>query len=121
MKKFGKAVSILVVLAMTVTVAPLAACGDPKPDPKPDVGGVSRITVKTDDAKTVYEIGETFSAEGVVVTAFMDDGEQKTVSVADCTVSSPDMSQAGKKSVTVTYGGQSANYMITVNATKTHE
>ncbi|MCI8613330.1 MAG: hypothetical protein HFE48_06505 [Clostridia bacterium] len=121
MKKFGKAVSILVVLAMTMTVALLAACGDPKPDPKPDVGGVARITVKTDDAKTVYEIGETFSAEGVVVTAFMDDGEQKTVSVADCTVSSPDMTQAGKKSVTVTYGGKSANYMITVNAPKAHE
>ena len=66
---------------------------------------------------TTFEVGDTFSYEGLVVTAHYSDSTSAVVT--GFTVSSPDMSTAGSKTVTVSYteGGvtKTATYQITVN------
>lgn len=76
------------------------------------------ITLDTSDAPTTFNVGDTFSYEGLSVTANYDDGTDDIVTPTS--VSTPNMSTAGQKTVTVTYteGGvtKTATYTITVNA-----
>lgn len=76
------------------------------------------IILDTSDAPTTFNVGDTFSYEGLSVTANYDDGSDDIVTPTS--VSTPSMSTAGQKTVTVTYteGGvtKTANYTITVNA-----
>jgi hypothetical protein len=76
------------------------------------------ITVTTLPAKTTYVAGETFTPAGMAVTANYNDGSQTTVTGYG--LSSPDMSTAGTKTVTVSYtdGGvtKTATFQITVVA-----
>ncbi|GEM_PF-543919 len=76
------------------------------------------ITLDTSDAPTTFNVGDTFSYEGLSVTANYDDGTDDIVSPTS--VSTPNMSTAGEKTVTVSYtkGGvtKTATYTITVNA-----
>lgn len=71
---------------------------------------VSSITIKTLLTKTLYAVGETFSLDGLVIEAIMSDGSKKIVT--DWTTTMPDMSTAGKKTITITYseGGGTASY-----------
>lgn len=66
---------------------------------------------------TTFEVGDTFSYEGLVVTAHYSD--LTSAAVTGFTVSSPDMSTAGTKTITVSYteGGvtKTATYQITVS------
>ena len=68
--------------------------------------------------KTSFEIGDTFSYEGLVVTAHYNNKADEVVT--GYTVSSPDMSTTGTKTVTVTYVEEevtkTATYQITVTA-----
>lgn len=76
------------------------------------------ITLDTSDAPTTFNVGDTFSYEGLNVTANYDDGTDDIVTPTS--VSTPDLSSAGQKTVTVSYteGGvtKTATYTITVNA-----
>lgn len=64
--------------------------------------------------KLKYKDGESFNSSGLVVTAIYDDGtDQKTTSY---TLSTPDMSTAGTKTITVTSQGQTATFDILVIA-----
>lgn len=76
------------------------------------------ITLNTSDAPTTFNVGDTFSYEGLSVTANYDDGTDNIVTPTS--VSTPTMSSAGQKTVTVSYteGGvtKTATYTITVNA-----
>ena len=69
--------------------------------------------------KTEFNVGEAFTHDTAVVTATYSDNTTKDVS-ASATFSSPDMTEAGTKEVTVTYteGGvtKTASYEITVSA-----
>lgn len=71
------------------------------------------LTVATAPDKTVYTIGDTFDTTGMTVTAVTETSGTKTIDVtsAMCDV---DMSSAGEKSVTVSYGGQTATVDVTV-------
>ena len=64
----------------------------------------SSISVNTDGAKTVYEQGEMFSADGLVVTAQLWNGGTRVLSSSEYTVSAPSMNSVGPKTITVTYG-----------------
>lgn len=75
---------------------------------------VTGITLKTDGVKKEYFVGDTFSSDGVKVTATYNDGTSGEVT--GFTVSKPDMSSAGSKEVTVSYGGATAKYNVTVTA-----
>ena len=78
---------------------------------------LQEITLDTSAAKLFYEAGETFTAEGLIVTAKMSDNTTKTIEIAECELSVPDMSVEGEKKVTVTYMGKSAEFTITVKKT----
>lgn len=72
------------------------------------------LTVATAPDKTVYTIGDTFDTTGMTVTAVTETSGTKTIDVtsAMCDV---DMSSAGEKSVTVSYGGLTTSVNITVS------
>ncbi len=76
------------------------------------------ISLDTSDAPTTFNVGDTFSYEGLSVTAYYDDGTDDIVTPTS--VSTPDLSSAGQKTVTVSYTDGSvtktATYTITVNA-----
>ena len=79
------------------------------------------IAINTDNVKKNFTVGETFNSTGLVVTATYrgdDSGNTYNATVTDFTISSPDMSTTGQKTVTVsyTYGGvtKTATYNITV-------
>ena len=67
--------------------------------------------------QTTFDVGDTFSYAGLVVTAHYEDSTSKEVTPTS--VSTPDMSSAGQKTVTVSYTenevSKSAEYTITVN------
>lgn len=84
----------------------------------PCEGELTGITLNTDDVKKTFTEGETFTAEGLVVTANYDECDSKTVTPTS--VSTPDMNQIGKQDVTVTYEGKEATYEITINALPTY-
>ena len=75
---------------------------------------LSSITLNTDNVKKTFTVGETFTYSGLVVTAHYSDNS--TATVTPTSVSSPDMSTAGTKTITVTYNDKTATYTITVNA-----
>lgn len=68
---------------------------------------------------TSFVEGSTFSHEGVVVTANYDDNSTENVT-SDATFSTPDMSQVGQQTVTVTYQKKTATYNINITALPTH-
>ena len=70
------------------------------------------ITLNTSEVQTTFEQGEEFSYDDLEVTANYSDGTSENV-VPD-SVSAPDMTTTGTKTVTVTYEDQSATYQITV-------
>lgn len=79
---------------------------------------LSSITLDTSDAPTTFNVGDTFSYEGLVVTAHYDDGSDGIV--VPTSVSTPSLASSGQKTVTVTYEEndvtKTATYTITVNA-----
>ena len=70
--------------------------------------------VVTKTGKTEYKVGESFSSEGMEVTAYYTDGTSKVVT--EYTIGDFDSSVAGEKNVTVTYteGGVTVATTITV-------
>ena len=72
------------------------------------------ITVTTKPTKLSYVVGETFSTSGMKVTATYSNNTTKDVT-SSVTVSQPDMSTSGTKTVTVTYSGKTATFNITVS------
>ncbi|MCH5156510.1 MAG: bacterial Ig-like domain-containing protein, partial [Clostridiales bacterium] len=84
--------------------------GDLQPD-------LVALKVDASNAKTTYEIGDTFSHDGIVVTGYYSDGSSKQITEG-YTVSTPDMKTPGIKTVTVSYEGMEAYYDITVQYVK---
>lgn len=80
---------------------------------------LSSIEITTGAATTTFEAGDTFDASGIVLSATYSNGTTES-SLSPTSVSSPDMSTAGTKTVTVTYtddyGTATATYTITVTA-----
>lgn len=77
---------------------------------------LSSITLDTTNVQKSFTVNNTFNYTGLVVTAHYTDSTSSTVTPAS--VTSPNMSTTGQKTVTVsyTYGGttKTANYAITV-------
>ena len=122
MKGLKRAIAWMAAVVTVMSLGLMTACGNTPPEPPPSGEvTVTRIALNTDDVKKTYEIGETFTTEGIKVTAYMSDDTDKAVEISECTVTKPDMTTAGNKPVTVSYGGKSANYIIVVNAPKAHE
>ena len=61
-----------------------------------------------------YDVGATFDATGLVVTAHYSNGVTQVIPAGQYTLSEPDMSTAGEKTVTVTYKDKTATFTIKV-------
>lgn len=79
---------------------------------------VSSISIQSKPTKTVYTVGEKFDASGLTVNVTMSDGTTETIT-SGFTVSNPDMSTSGTKTVTVTYSGKTTSFTITVQNAET--
>jgi len=67
---------------------------------------------------TVFTEGDAFSASGLVVTASYNNGSSAVIS-SGYSITSPNMSQVGTQTVTVSYSGKTASYTITINSAST--
>lgn len=78
---------------------------------------LSSITINTDNVTKSFYVDDVFEHDNLVVTAHFSDSSTDVVS-SSSTVSNPDMTTAGDKTITVsyTYGGstKTASYTITV-------
>ncbi len=85
------------------------------------VGAVTGIAITTPPTKTEYEVGDSFDASGMVITASLSTGETEnpntwTKVVTNYTIS-PNGALAGSETyVTITYADKTVNMPITVNA-----
>ena len=73
---------------------------------------LTSIAVTKKPTKLMYTEGEAFNKSGLVVTAYYNNGTNATV--AEYTVSGYS-STSGTKTITVSYGGKTANFTVTVN------
>lgn len=100
--------SILVVLMITclfLAIMGLSGCDGTK---------IKNILVDTSDAEMVFEVGAEFNAENIVVFAKQSNGKNVRIPTEEYNVSTPDISSAGEKTVTVTYKEMSVDYKINV-------
>lgn len=67
--------------------------------------------------KTVYYIGESINTAGLTVKAEFSDGELRTVNIDEVSILGFDSSTAGKKEITVSYGGKSASFEVEIKST----
>lgn len=74
---------------------------------------LSSISLDTSNVQTAFTVNATFTYSGLVVTAHYSDSTSATVTPTS--VSTPDMSTTGNKTVTVTYLTISNTYTITVS------
>ena len=85
---------------------------------------LSSISLNTDNVTKSFTTADSFSSVGLVVTAHFSDSSSADVS-SEATVSTPDMTTAGQKTITIsyTYGGntETSSYQITVTPAKGSE
>lgn len=105
MKRFHKISSLIFVSLL------LASCGNNSEEKKSEIT-LDRISL-SGDYQTVFEVGDEFNYEGLIVTAFYSDDSSSVVTPTS--VSTPDMSSEGEKEITVTYQTVSTKYTITIN------
>lgn len=75
------------------------------------------ISVTTNPTKISYFVGdEEVDASGLVVTLTYSDNSTRVLEANEYTLSEPDMSVAGQKTITVTYGNLTTTFNITVVA-----
>ena len=89
--------------------------GPSEPGDDDELEAVS-IALDTTAVKTVYDFGEEFTTEGLIITVTFSDGSVKEVSPDDCRITKADTTKAGTRQVVVAYGGIVARYEVTVNA-----
>ena len=76
---------------------------------------VKSISVYSLPDKTAYSVGDTLNTAGLALKAVMSDGSTKTVSDG-FTCSPTALGTAGTQKITVTYGGQTTSFNVTVKA-----
>lgn len=78
--------------------------------------GVKSIEVKTMPTKVEYYVDEAFSAEGGVLAVKYNDGSEAEVPLthSKVTMTEPDMSKVGNKTITVTFGGKRTRFSVSV-------
>ena len=94
-------------LKYTITIV---KSDEEEPEPEPTLDKIE-ITGPT---KTAYMQGEELDLSGLVVTAVYSDGSEVELQAGDYTVSGYDPDTAGEQTVTVTYGGKTAAFTVTV-------
>ena len=83
----------------------------------PNARLLTGIAITTLPSTVTYSLGAAVSVPnttGIVVTATYNAKTKEIVDIADCTVSTIDCRAAGTKTVTVTYQGKTATFLVTV-------
>lgn len=75
---------------------------------------LNRIGIYKQPNKVSYTTGESLDLSGLELIAYYSDGSTQIIR-SGFTYSTPNMSTAGTKTVTVNYGGKTASFNITVN------
>lgn len=75
---------------------------------------ITSISIASEPDKVEYEIGEELNTAGMSLMLVYSDGSTATIS-DDFTVSGFDSTSVGAKTVTVTYGGKTTTFTVTVN------
>lgn len=85
-----------------------------KSSPETPTVTLESITITSLPTKLTYVVGESFSADGMIVTATYSDASSSVLSSAQYTVTVVDMSTPGVKTVTVACGDKTKTFDITV-------
>ncbi len=72
------------------------------------------LALDTSAVKTEFRLDEQFDSDGLAVTAHYLNGMTEALAVGDYTVTAPDMTELGEKTVAVAYGGKTQEYTISV-------
>jgi len=76
---------------------------------------LSSIAVNTSPTQTSYYVGDTLNTAGLTLTATNNNGTTQTIS-SGFTCSPTALTTAGTQTITVTYGGETTTYTVTVTA-----
>jgi hypothetical protein len=109
-------------LALALWALIMAACSL-EPGNSGLTPALTEITLNTEDVTTTYAVDAPFSSTGLVVTAHYNDNSAETVTDYALTWNNAPLAEestditavAGTKPVTVTHGGKTAAFTITVN------
>lgn len=71
------------------------------------------LSVDAEKAAKEFDVGDEFTAEGIVVVAHFNNGD-KTLNAGDYTVSDDVTAEAGVREVTISYLGETASYTVDV-------
>jgi uncharacterized repeat protein (TIGR02543 family) len=77
---------------------------------------VTGITVVSPPAKTTYNVGDNLDLTGLTVRANYSNNTTQIVAVGDNHIRGFKSSTDGSNTITVTYGGKTATFIVTVNA-----
>ncbi len=100
---------------LTLVVNNKTKCFEPAVKGYPAAVDGNALTVKTEPEKKQYFIGENFDATGMTLTAQLDGGETREIAVTDKMVSY-NFDTVGNSNVTVSFGGGTVTYGVTVVA-----
>jgi len=75
---------------------------------------LTKISVSQKPSKTSYTVGESLNTSGLRLTATYNNGTTETISYG-YTCSPTYLSSTGTKTITVSYGGKTASFTVTVN------
>ncbi|MDR1215617.1 MAG: bacterial Ig-like domain-containing protein [Treponema sp.] len=108
---FGK--SVMTALLVTMLVGATLGCSDDSSQADDPI--LQSIAVTSPPTKTVYVKGEALDISGLVVTGTYANGttKQETVNLSD--ISGYDADITGTQTLTVTVGGKTATFTVTVN------
>ncbi|CZT56382.1 Bacterial Ig-like domain (group 3) [Eubacteriaceae bacterium CHKCI005] len=79
---------------------------------------VTAIKMEKNPQKTIYQLGEAFTAQGGMIQVTRQNGAVSHVDLTDAMCTVPDMTTAGEKQVVVTYEGSQTTFSITVEEKK---
>lgn len=112
MNKLFKYTSLLALTSFLIV-----GCGQtPTPADPPSENPVLESISLSGNYETSFFVNDTFSYDGLVVTAHYSDSSKKIVEKNGYSVSTPDMTIVGDQDITVTYINVSTTYTITVSA-----
>lgn len=109
-KRYLAAIFALAVCAACCTVAACSDGGTETVDP-PEL---TAISADTKNAEVIFDLNDEFSSDGLLIRTEYSDGTFGAVFPSDCTVTAPDLSTHGEKSVTVAYSEKVCEYKVFV-------
>ncbi|HOI84540.1 MAG TPA: bacterial Ig-like domain-containing protein [Acholeplasmataceae bacterium] len=106
---------VFAVIVLLLSLVALVGCIDEtEPTPEPEKTLVA-ISIKTAPTQSTYELGATFSADGLVVEAFYSDGSTAILTSSQYTISGFNANQSGAQTITVTSEGKTATFTVVVS------